>query len=172
MSMSYSSYLGPYVRCKTHKVVSKQQKKRCSNKKCPEFKHFDSFSKAKFCGVCGSPIETFEIDVSVPNIQSDDVRLNLLNEALCEPAGDSFYFWMEKNDVHIWLANRLVATAKGRQRYIIDSEEISLTPVSPESLQGEIKDFQSFYEKELVILRQEYGEENVEIQWGLIHDIS
>jgi hypothetical protein len=44
--------------------------------------------------------------------------------------------------------------------------------MTAELIAKEIDQFGSFYEKEITILREEYGDENVEVQWGLVHYIS
>ncbi len=93
----------------------------------------------------------------------------LLQDSLCVPGGDYFYSWMDANNTHVWLANRHIP---GARNFYSERLEIQYIPITSELMVKEIDQFANFYERELGVLRQEYGKENVKIQWGLIHYIS
>jgi acyl-homoserine lactone acylase PvdQ len=123
----------------------------------------------KFCDQCESSVKERTFPVEIENVNADDVRINLLDEALCNVPGDSFHFWMRDNNVHIWIANRRIPDV--RDLSFNSKQNIQYAPFTAELIAKEIEQFSSFYEKEIVLLQQEYGEENVDVQWGLIHYI-
>jgi len=170
MGIDYTTYIGPQVRCKTKKVPSTKTIRTCSDATCKLYASEVYEKQKKFCGQCGSPVEDRALPIEVDNVIAHDVRMNLLDEALYDVPGDSFHFWMRDNNTHIWLANRHVP---GARKFSFDPEsDIQYVPMTAELIAKEIDQFSSFYEKEITILREEYGAENVEVQWGLIHYIS
>lgn len=171
MGIDYTTYLGPHVRCKVTKVPSTEKHRTCSRDSCSQYEQKVYDKKTKFCVQCGSPIEDRDFPIEVDSVNAYEVRMDLLGEALYDVPGDSFHFWMKENNTHIWLANRRVPGAR-KFSFTPNQDGIQLVPVTPELIATEITQFSDYYEKELVILRQEYGEENVEVQWGLIHYIS
>jgi len=170
MGIDYTTYIGPQVRCKTTKIPSTKTIRTCSDTACTLYSSEVYDKQKKFCGQCGSSVEDRELPIEVENVNVHDVRMNLLDEALYDVPGDSFHFWMRDNNVHIWLANHHVPDAR---EFSFDSkEDIQYVPMTAELIAKEIEQFSSFYEKEIAILQEEYGAENVEVQWGLVHYIS
>lgn len=174
MGLDFTTYIGPHVRCKTHKVPSTKPIRTCSDATCSNYGTdipkwvSDNFNN--FCGKCGSPIEDRTVAVQVDNVSSFTVRMDLLDEALCDIPGDSFHFWMQENNLQIWIANRQIPDVRN---FSFDSEEnIQYVPITAELIATELDQFNCFFEKEIFILKEEYGVENVEVQWGLIHYIS
>lgn len=165
--IDYTTYLGPYVLCKTEKVLSTKEISTCSNTSCQQ--HEQEVYSRNFCDRCGHEIKKRQVPIEVDNVDEEDVRLNLLDEALCTAMGDEFYLWMEEHNTHIWLSNRKIPDVRD---LTFDTEEIQFVPIDAKLIAEEVQKFSDFYEKELVILREEYGEENVEVQWGLVHFIS
>ena len=170
MGIDYTTYMGPHVRCKVTKVPSTEKKRTCSRETCSQYEQTVYDDNTKFCIQCGSPIEDRDFPIEVDSVSAYEVRMDLLEESLYDVPGDSFHRWQRENNTHIWLANRHVTDA--RDWSFNPKEDIQLVPVTPELIATEIEQFSDFYEKELVILRQEYGEENVAVEWGLIHYIS
>jgi len=170
MGIDYTTYLGPHVRCKVTKVPSTKKIRSCSRETCSQYEQEIHSNKPGYCIQCGSPIAERDLPIEVDSVIAYEVRMDLLGESLYDVPGDSFHHWQKENNTHIWLANRHVPDA--RHWSFNPRENIQLIPVTPELMATEITQFSDFYEKELTILRQEYGEENVEVHWGLIHYIS
>jgi len=169
MGIDYTTYMGPYARCKTSKVPATEKISTCSNEQCKEHPTKIWDKKKKFCEGCGSPIQERDIPIQVDNVNAYELRMSI-KESLYDVPGDSWRFWMRENNTHVWLANQRVSGARG---FSFDPEgNIQFIPVTPELMAAEIKLFIEHYTKELDVLRQAYGEDNVEIQWGLIHYIS
>lgn len=170
MGIDYTTYIGPHVRCKTKKVPSTKRIRTCSDATCKSYASQVYDDKKKFCEQCGAPIEDRDLLIEVDNVLAGEVRMDLLGESLYDVPGDYFHFWMRDNNVHIWLANVRVPDTR---KFSFDPEEdIQYVPMNAELIVKETDQFSSFFEKELTILREEYGAENVEVQWGLIHYIS
>jgi hypothetical protein len=166
MGIDYTTYVGPHVVCKLGKKTVSEKIRSCTNASCEQHKRAAS---SKFCSKCGSPIDKVEIPKEVDTVNAHNVRMDLLGEALYDVPGDDFHFWMRDNNTHIWLANRKVPDTRS---FSFDRHEIQNIPLTTEIIAAETEKFVNFYEKELFILRQEYGEENVSVVWGLIHYIS
>lgn len=170
MGIDYTTYMGPHVRAKVTKVPSTEKRRTCSRDSCSQYENRVYDNKTKFCVQCGSPIEDRDFPIQVDSVNIHEVREDLLDEALCPPSGDGFYKWMRENNTHLWLANRHVPGArKFRFSPREDDQQISITP---EMIEKEITAFSDHFEKEIAILKQEYGDENVSVHWGLIHYIS
>lgn len=169
MGIDYTTYHGPYARCKTTKVESAKTKRTCSRESCSQYEREVYDKNTKFCVQCGSTIQDRQVLVLVDNVSAHEIRETLLAEALVTPGGDSFSVWMRDNNTHLWLANRRPPDARKWSFY--PRETIQHTPVTPDLIAAEIEQFNTFFEKELTLLRQEYGEDNVVVEWGLIHYI-
>jgi hypothetical protein len=170
--MSLFPYLhnGPYVVCKTKIIPSVQNIYTCSNFECESYNNRIFDKKNKFCQYCGSTCTERQINIEVSNIDSYEIAVDLLKEALFTPTGDSFFCWMLKNNTHIWISNKNIPNARKWSFY--PHEDIQYIPITPDLIDFEKEQFCNFHEKELEILYKEYGKENVEIQWGIINDIS
>lgn len=150
-------------------MPSTEKHRTCTRDTCSQYEQKVYEKKTKFCVQCGSPIEDRDFPIEVDSVNAHEVHEDLLGESLYRPSG-GFYYWQKENNLHIWLANRHIP--KARKFSFDPKENIQLIPVTPELIATDIEQFSDFYEKELVILRQEYGEENVAVVWGLIHYIS
>lgn len=170
MSIDYTTYLGPHIRCKTNNVPSTETIITCSNTACTMYSIKLYGKQKKFCEECGSLVKERPVENKIQNVNANDVQVNLLNETLFNVPGDSFHFWMRDNNVHIWLANRRTSETRDFS-FDYSEQDIQYVPMTAELIVKEIEQFSSFYEKEIVLLQQEYGEENVDVQWGLIHYI-
>jgi hypothetical protein len=102
-------------------------------------------------------------------VDPDEV-LELLDEALFPPLGDSFRFWMQDHNTHLWLSNLDIPGQKRDFSFYPDAD-IQLMPITPQLIDEEIARFTKRYKKELSVLREKYGAKNVEVKWGLIHEI-
>lgn len=172
MSIDYSTYLGPYAACKTHKVDETKKKRTCSNTACEQYEREVWDKKTQFCSTCGAAINDREYVVPVDNVNASDIRESLLREVLVTPSGDSMWKWMRDNNLHIWISNLSKIPGQDR-KFSFDPrhEEQYIPSITPEMIAAELERFNDRFEKEIQLLRQEYGEENVTILWGLVHYI-
>lgn len=166
MGLYQSIKLGPYVRTKTQAVDTQEPKRTCSNPLCRkhEIEVFDRHTS--FCPLCGSAVQERQVPVKGLAVSQNEV-LELLDGSLMPPCGDGFYH-MAKTGTSIWVGNKRVPGLDRR----IEPADATETEITPALIAEEIERFSDFYEKELVILRQEYGDENVEVVWGLLNYVS
>lgn len=172
MSIDYSTYIGPYVSCKTHKVDETRTKRTCSNTACAKHEHEVWDKNTQFCSACGAAIADREYVVQVDNVNASEIQVTLLAEALTRPLGDSMWKWMQDNNLHLWISNML--TIPGQERnFSFDPkyEEQYIPNIDQAMIDAEMERFTDRFEKEIELLRQEYGEYNVALQWGLVHYI-
>jgi hypothetical protein len=153
MGYSIECYLGPFVSCNIHVKTIFQSIKSCSNKSCSKYSKQVSDN---FCPNCGNSIETSEVPI--------EGEVPVESEVL-EILGDSLYIPIleEETKSHVWLPNQKIP---GTRNFHI--EEFGRTVITSEQITEEKSRFSDFYEKELVILRQEYGENEVFVNWGFV----
>jgi len=165
------TYCGPYVKCKVQKTTFTYKERVCSNPKCDQ--HGDPCTQThdKFCSECGSAIQ--EVDVEQ---QGDAIDPYELAEDLKLELCPTFHAYAEERSaegVHIWSGNNPRKGTKNRpaRPFYIDDEENSLTELRAEDIESELADFAKGYAKELALLRKHYGQANVTLKWGLLHEI-
>lgn len=171
MGISTSSYIGPYVVCKTHKVPSVENIRTCSDPSCKKYSERYWGDSTKFCPDCGTKILEREKPIQIDNANYWEVQ-QLIQESLCVPSGDSFHEILEEKSQHIWIANRTVPDCARNFWFNSRDYDTSLTEITPEMCQDETQKFKLFFEKEIEILRAEYGEENVSVHWGYLSWVS
>lgn len=162
MGLNYTTYVGPYISCKTSKVPSTKTVFGCPTPGCQPNTLYQSTS---FCPVCGSKIEKKEQNCEIDNVNHQEVQ-EQLKESICVVPGDYFCYFMREKNVHLWIANKRITN----RSFEHDSKDgIDLFPINEDLIDSEKKLFLDFYQKELLFLNEQYGEENVDVQWGLIH---
>lgn len=164
MSIDYSTYVGPYVRCAVERVPVKNLKIACLNVACKNHERYHNGHT--FCPVCGSKIGTVEHTEIEDAIDQWDVREEI-DEALCNPGGDEYLRWIEANSAHLWMPNQAMP---GRDPRLESREPFSLAEITAKQLDTEITQFQITFEDALRELKERYG--NLTLHWGVIQDYS
>jgi hypothetical protein len=156
MSIDYSIYIGPFVRCKVTKKEVERERRTCPNTNCH---NHNRQIYAFFCSVCGSKIGRVKYKEEEDVIDYDEVSKKIKHNLVCR---------INRDKEHIWIGNR-----------IDDQCHLSYDPTELESgydvcqkWMSEVRSFVAFYVEEIRILRQEYGETDVEVLWGVIHTAS
>lgn len=99
MGIDITTYLGPYLECKSSRMKVHEKYRACDNEKCSHYhKEVGNYRPQRFCPDCGSKIEEIEKD----SINTDEVAQKLkevlyhahrLEEFL---KGGPFYIWLPK----------------------------------------------------------------------------
>jgi hypothetical protein len=165
MGIDYSSYIGGYVRCKTHKVNDTESRRSCSNSKCKSHGGNVWDEKKKFCEACGSEITKQDFPIVRQNVERYELYEEL-KEQLMPPFGDTFHFKMDEQNEDLWLSN---LTDWGL--HVTPNRECVSEAYTPERIQKEIAEFERKFAKQIAILKKHYGEENVAIEWGYFNYI-
>ena len=158
-----SCYLGPYVCCNFEKEKKETIVKSCPNKKCAKFHQKNEWSK--FCPDCGSKIEKNSIFYLKSVVDVNFVE-KLLRRTLYFPRGDGK--WMD-NNYHIWIP---IYSPESCSRKWFSEEKIETKleyiPIDNELISSELQLFQDCFNKEIKILMDRYGKNNVKFKWGHI----
>lgn len=162
-----TTYFGPYVCCRTSKIQSSAKINTCSYETCEEYPNKVWSKERKFCNKCGSPIQNREVTVEIDNVNYSNLQEKIL-EALCVVPGDNFHFWMRDNNSHIWIANRRNPNARNYFGAIPEHMSHPIN-VTAKLITDDLEEFRKFYNKELDVLNKNYGEENVDVQYGIIN---
>ncbi len=157
MSIDYSVHVGPYIVVHNPPVETTEEYHSCPTKGCPNHKRHMS---EKFCPACGSGIRVVQFPTKAPKdfdvYKEFDSRLC---EAFCdggpEDLKDAMVFLSDEkgHDVVFDPTNELVD---------IDLRAVNM----PESLDR----FQEAFAKEIQRLKEVFGEQAVELRWGVISD--
>lgn len=164
MSITYNTYVGPYVRCAVEFKDVIDLKKGCVNAECPNHK-LDRFVSGKFCMVCGSPIGDVPYTERKEAVDRWEVSEEI-DQRFSDPGGDGYYRWVEENKAHLWLPN--IDAGIPRNGHLESQEVFALADIQAADIQTETEQFTTFFAAELALLRSRYGEAAVSIHWGII----
>lgn len=161
MGISYTVHIGPFVQCKKTKTV-KSDRHRCGNSVCERHKQVFSYKdrSTNFCSKCGCAIETFQID---QNMNPYDL-IEKMNEDLYVKNGNP------ADEYDVFLPNKQFRATKEEWRSF-DPRFVDLCrPVSIDAPGIDLDEFKSRFATAIKLLMDTYGEEHVEICWGVVTD--
>lgn len=157
MSTDYNTYVGPYIKVYNPKKPSTKEYHSCTNKKC---KNYEVELSSKFCDKCGDKIQL----IKVPSSEAIDFDVyekcnEVIAEVMCEYKPD------ELKEYNIYISNN-------RNKYnnsIYDPKyETYAINATVNSLTEDIYKFWMAFDKEIVKLKYVFGDDNVEIKWGVL----
>lgn len=150
--------IGPYFLCVPTIIQEQLVVVCCSNADC--VKHGKTTSN-KFCGECGSAVTKKEIRTAVPKQRIDAVDIDL------QKLGGMTFGDHVKNSIHIYYPYyedsfdnpmSYVSHGDGKFSCNVTSQQVD------QAKQSFVENFQEDYQ----ILKKEYGEENVQVCWGIV----
>ena len=159
MSIDYSTYVGPYVRCAVERVPVTRMQITCPTKTCDN--HGKSM-RQPFCSLCGVKV------ASLPHTEEDfaidhwDISEEI-NEALHTPSGDEYYRWSIANATHLWLPN---LPMPGRSPYLDSRADFALFDIAESQRNAEILQFQITFGDAIAHLKKRYGA--ISFHWGVV----
>lgn len=162
MSVSYSTYVGPIVQCSVSKTMDARDIIGCGNGDCNEFKKEVFESKKKFCSECGGGLEKITIEFEVDTVNSSDV---FKNDAMTLRTEECLMMYKELPCLHIWTPNR--GDKRGGKTY--SSHEAMMLNIKEIPVADETSAFEEDYAEELAFIREQYGNDNVSVYYGMIH---
>lgn len=165
MSISYSTYVGPYVRCVAQLRETTEDRRSCPTPRC---RNHGVYMPAGWCSACGSAIGVVQVPALVFTVDDDDLR-EQIDERLVTAHGDAYADWARTNSAHLWEPN--VAWASLRDPHL-DRADFNLQDITADLVRAELAQFESFFAAELTLLRTAYGEAAVSVRWGVIQDYS
>lgn len=167
MSVDVNCFAGPYFACllKNENKIVIESENVCPNTLCVKYKQLNT---AAFCSFCGSKIVKMDMEWVRDSIDIETVD-NLLGDSdlYCDFADLAY---TEKNKLHIW--HDCNDITKGF-RFRDGGWHLDCFPVvTAEDLHNQKKFFLEKYEKEYKVLKEVYGEDQVEIRWGIFNSYS
>lgn len=153
MGISYSSYVGPYIKAYNPLKDSNETHYTCSNEKCLNFKKDMS---SEYCPKCGNKICLAErtcetkIDFDVWQIS------NRLNEVIIEYKPDGF----EDFDFFIPIVSNLGLH--------FDCKYTSVSPIEGAVPGMEINNLKLKFKSEINDIEAVFGKDAVTIEWGVL----
>lgn len=166
MSITYSTYVGPYVRCGVGQIERAETRRACTNVTCENHRRTIWAPEALHCHCCGAPIGDVAYTVTVDAISDWDVR-DALQDRLATPGGDGFIDWSREQGAHIWIPN-----IGDIGHHLEEHADFNLAEITAVSMQEELDAFAVAFQLDLNLLRQIYGREAVSVHWGIIQDYS
>jgi hypothetical protein len=165
-SSSYQTYVGPYLRCSVRTIPVTRTVKVCTKGGC-RFGRAEAPMEGKpnFCPQCGSPSKDIEIEVEgrvrdalstewCYNICEGEERVRPYNNGNSEPG------------VHLFVPN-----VDCLREFIFDrwSAKVGeLQRVRAATLEQDMMWFESHFEREIIRAVEVYGEDKVEVRWGVL----
>lgn len=165
MSIDYSTYVGPYVRCAVGTKKERASRQTCPNVACPNMgAHLKGF-----CPLCGSAIAEVPYTYLVSAVDTYDLQ-EAIHERLTDANGDAYHEWVRENAAHLWKPN--VAWASLRDPHLDSRTDFNLQDITADLVRAELAQFEVFFADDLATFRTAYGEASVTVRWGVIQDYS
>jgi hypothetical protein len=161
MGIDYHTYVGPYIQVHNPKRKTTEEYPTCSNEKCA--KHKKHSYGDKFCPDCGSEIRS----ISFPCVAPLDFDVyEEFNDRLTK------YFFEccpdEVEDFLCFAGN--VNGSPGKSFY--PKQEVYILEVSPSNIPKEIAALEEMYKEEINRLKAVFGNDAVQIKWGVLGSAS
>lgn len=169
MGMKLHYYIGPYLTCglKNNKKIPHKRKlnSSCFNKNCKEYCRYIF---TKFCSGCGGAVtegyeETFKDSIDINKVE-EQVDGNL--SSFLSVGGQCECSYAKDNNLHIWTANLNVDAID--EDFNEDDHEYMPT-VDGEMIEKHKNAFIKQFEKEIATIKKVYGEDQVEVDWGIFY---
>ncbi len=166
MSISYHTYVGPYLHCRVAYIDTPAYQVGCPSAGCPRYARPSSGDR--HCRHCGAAIE--RIPTTEQRAAVDAWALgNVIGETLTRAHGDAASDWSRLQGAHLWYAN--VAT-EGRDYHLETPEDLFVCEITAGQIREELTAFEWQFAREIALFREQYGADAVSLRWGIIQDYS
>ena len=167
MGRTYSTYVGPYVHCSVRTRPTTVEIKLCTKRGCRFAKQDNPMDKKNnFCPQCGAAAKVKEIKVKgeVDEVLDAYDITEATNERLVEIC--SAY---PIKGVHLFVSNSTKAPGITLERGDAVGEIRRYDGIV---IDQELMAFRDRHAKDLEIIYEHYGEDRVEVCWGLLAEVS
>jgi hypothetical protein len=162
MGMSYTTYVGPFARCRYHMVDSSEKQWQCTK----DGKHGRWISREeKFCRVCGSPMADVAVPTKIASVDHWEVfsKAGLDEDPMAEMHGEGAELGAKLLE-HWYCANH---NRKPPREFSIDGRDKCGLYAADIDMAAEMEWLKTAFGMEISALMAAY--DNVEITWGIIH---
>jgi hypothetical protein len=157
MSVDITVMLSTYVKCKKGMKTEKKGEFFCDVKSCKKYNKTIN-SEGEFCSNCGKKLSIREIDIEVEEVDPFDMT-----------DGDAI-FYIDTNDKYdVFLPNSKSGEPKLPPSLDVKRLDTCIHEVNPESIPAHIEWFKKKFKKQISMLEEAYGKDNVSIHFGLIN---
>jgi len=163
MGMSYRTYVGPYLRCSVRTRPRTKEIKVCPHFKCRFHTEANSMPDGSiFCPQCGRKAEDkiIEVEGEVDEVLDDIDLLEATNERLV-PFNCSY----PEMGTHLFISNSTKPPGVSLERGDGVGEIREYNGII---IDQELAAFRKRHAKDLEIAYEHYGEDRVEVCWGLM----
>lgn len=106
---------------------------------------------------------------SPPN---QDKVCQLVQEALYPALGDQLLLWQKQHNIHLYLPNRDIVYENDECRAVsVQHNEASVHRIDSNIIIEQIWSFSRQFEKEIEVVDSIYGDKNVAVRWGIVHQV-
>lgn len=168
MSITYRTYVGPYVRCAVETVEVEKQRRACTNVECQNHKRDIWAPEASHCHLCGSPLGDVAYREREDAVREWDV-IEAIQERLTPAFGDAYLNWSREHHAHIYVVN---IPTTGRDYHLEECTDFALAEITPLQIIEELTLFEVHFAEDLLTLRKMYGMAAVSTHWGVLQDYS
>lgn len=170
MSVDVHCFAGPYFACglQHEKKIVVEKATACPNAMCRQYKQLTATA---FCASCGNKIVVMDVERL-----RDKIGVEIVS-ALLGKTDLYFDFYLMKDSsyvkekkLHIWRGWNV----SGKEfRYRDEGLQLDCFPiVTAEDIENQKKFFLEKYEREYKVLKEVYGEDQVEVKWGIFNSYS
>lgn len=156
----HTFYVGPYLACQDKEIEVVKKTKKCKSLDCPNFNQ--TLSEAIFCPKCGKPLQEEENKYKTWLSFVEDEKWYELEESL--DSGEINI--LEYRDAD---KNRIVVATD-----IVRIDEYTTILLSDDKMPNFDQEKQQFaerYAKQIEILKSIFGEDKVQVKWGVIQNL-
>jgi len=163
MGMSYRTYVGPYLWCSVRTRPATKEIRLCARSECRFFRESSPMpSDSNFCPQCGTPAvdKIVEVEGQVEEILSSCDLMEATNENLV-PVNNNY----ADAGVHLFVSNLAKAPGLRLERGGDLGEIMQYDGVI---IDQELTAFRERHADDLEIVYEHYGEDRVEVRWGVL----
>ena len=167
MGMNYSGFLGPYVRCGVLTEPLTKEVLVCPKKGCRFSRKGNPMDAGNnFCPQCGAEAKTKTVKIKgeVNEMVDSYIVVMATKERLTEFNGE-----YGQTGIHIFVSN---STKSPGQRISRDEPCGEIKQYNGPEIDKEMMAFRDRHAKDLETLHDYYGEDKVEVCWGLLTEVS
>jgi hypothetical protein len=172
MSSRNHVYVGPYFKAIARsRLITAVREQVCTNPNC---KSKDSVS-GKYCKECGSQIGSVEYtEFGLPDELSPFNVSEYINERMHSPGCNNGPIESgEGYNVHFWIPNitpknPILPDGYTKRDFSVTEDEQSNQSIDIATVKNDCAYLASNFSKDFAMLKERYGEENVELDWGII----
>lgn len=157
MGSSLCVNLGPYLECKNRIERVFVECQGCSKCKTEVWNE-----KIKFCEVCGTAVGKYKKIEFQPVVDVNDL-IDTLDEVLM-----NFDILKPIKNIDFWISNQRNTACFSKDLADDYDNKSGVYELTDTVISEELEAFETYFKKQIDIIRKAYGQANVKLKWGVI----